>query len=300
MQGLAAMIRLGWILLAAGTLWGQSAADVFGRLNGVRWEGPLAKECTARVPVQMDIYATVEWTHHCTDTRDGVIRETFFYVFGEPARIALLRADVRAVDESPGNTARLLPALQKELDRAVWRADSRSGNDGDRVSSLALRPTDRGRSLEGRRAALLPACQPERFDSDGRAPRRTTGRHHRPAVRRAHAGCIDPAGRRNFRRGSRRRQSGPRTPEGADRSALRARHASQPETGRRERNHAGSDHHPARIGSRRRAAAGVRLAGRRSGGEQAQPVADREFARRARSAVRPAAVGGVTARSSAV
>ena len=42
-----------------------------------------------------------EWTHHCTDTRDGVIRETFFYVFGEPARIALLRADVRPVDESP-------------------------------------------------------------------------------------------------------------------------------------------------------------------------------------------------------
>ena len=44
-----------------------------------------------------------------------MIRETFFYVFGEPARIALLRADVRAVDESPGNTARLLPALEKAL-----------------------------------------------------------------------------------------------------------------------------------------------------------------------------------------
>ncbi len=86
-----------------------------GRLDGVRWEGPLAKGCTARVPVQMDIYATVEWTHHCTDTRDGVIRETFFYVFGEPARIALLRADVRPVDESPGNTARLLPVLEREL-----------------------------------------------------------------------------------------------------------------------------------------------------------------------------------------
>jgi hypothetical protein len=113
--GLGAMIRLGWILLAAGTLWGQSAAEVMGRVDGVRWEGPLAEGCTARVPVQMDVYATVEWTHHCTDTRDGVIRETFFYVFGEPARIALLRADVRPVDESPGNTARLLPVLEREL-----------------------------------------------------------------------------------------------------------------------------------------------------------------------------------------
>jgi len=109
------MIRLGWILLAAGTLWGQSAAEVMGRVDGVRWEGPLAEGCTARVPVQMDVYATVEWTHHCTDTRDGVIRETFFYVFGEPARIALLRADVRPVDESPGTTARLLPVLEREL-----------------------------------------------------------------------------------------------------------------------------------------------------------------------------------------
>ena len=50
-----------------------------------------------------------------SDTRDGVIRETFFYVFGEPARIARLRVDVRPVDESPANTARLLPALQRAL-----------------------------------------------------------------------------------------------------------------------------------------------------------------------------------------
>ena len=107
------MIRFGWLLLAAGALWGQTAADVLRRLNGVRWEGPLANGCTARVPVQMDIYATVQWTHHCADTRDGIIRETFYYAFGEPARVALLRVDVRPVDESPANTARLLPVLQR-------------------------------------------------------------------------------------------------------------------------------------------------------------------------------------------
>jgi len=63
----------------------------------------------------MDTYATVQWTHHCSDTRDGVIRESFFYVFGEPARIARLRVDLRPVDESAENTARLLPALQRTL-----------------------------------------------------------------------------------------------------------------------------------------------------------------------------------------
>src|ERR1022692_717698 len=63
----------------------------------------------------MDIYATDEWTHHCTGTRDGLIREDFFYVFGEPGPIARLRVDVRPVDESPENTARLLPALQRAL-----------------------------------------------------------------------------------------------------------------------------------------------------------------------------------------
>ena len=88
---------------------------MLARLNGVRWEGPPTAACAPRNPVQSDIYATVEWTHHCSDTRDGVIRESFFYVFGEPARIARLRVDLRPVDESPENTARLLPALQRAL-----------------------------------------------------------------------------------------------------------------------------------------------------------------------------------------
>src|ERR1035438_9871503 len=91
------MIRAALLLFAVSPLLGQTAA------------------CTPRIPVQLDIYATVEWTHHCADTRDGVIRESFFYVFGEPARIARLRVDLLPVDESPENTARLLPALQRTL-----------------------------------------------------------------------------------------------------------------------------------------------------------------------------------------
>jgi hypothetical protein len=109
------MIRLGLFLLAVTPLCGQTAAGMLARLNQVRWEGPPAAACAQRVPIQMDIYATVEWTHHCTDTHDGVIRESFYYVFGEPARTALLRVDVRPVDESAENTARLLPALQQAL-----------------------------------------------------------------------------------------------------------------------------------------------------------------------------------------
>jgi len=109
------MIRLGCLLLAASPLFGQTAAGILARLNGVRWEGAPTPGCTPRNPVQSDIYATVEWTHRCSDTRDGVIRESFFYVFGEPARIARLRVDLLPVDDSQANTARLLPALQRTL-----------------------------------------------------------------------------------------------------------------------------------------------------------------------------------------
>src|ERR1035437_1250456 len=109
------MLRAALLIFAVSPLSGQTAAGMLARLNGVRWEGPPTAGCTPRIPVQSDIYATVEWTHHCSDTRDGVIRESFFYVFGEPARIACLRVDVRPVDESPENTARLLPALQRTL-----------------------------------------------------------------------------------------------------------------------------------------------------------------------------------------
>jgi hypothetical protein len=114
------MIRSVLLMLAVGPLFGQTAADMLARLNAVRWEGPPAAACTPRIPVQSDIYAIAQWTHHCAETRDGVIRESFFYVFGEPAGLARLhtarlRVDVLPVDESPENTARLLPALQQAL-----------------------------------------------------------------------------------------------------------------------------------------------------------------------------------------
>jgi hypothetical protein len=109
------MIRAVLLLFAVSPLFGQSAAALLSRLDGVSWEAPPTAACTPRVPIQMDIYATDQWTHHCTGTRDGLIREDFFYVFGEPGRIARLRVDVRPVDESPENTARLLPALQRTL-----------------------------------------------------------------------------------------------------------------------------------------------------------------------------------------
>ena len=109
------MLRAALFLLAVTPLCGQTAAGMLSHLDGVSWEAPPTAACAPRIPVQMDVYATVEWTHHCTDTRDGLIREDFFYVFGEPARIARLRVDVRSVDESPGNTARLLPAMQRAL-----------------------------------------------------------------------------------------------------------------------------------------------------------------------------------------
>ena len=109
------MIRAAVLIFAAIPLFGQTAAGMLERLGGIAWEAPPAAACTPRIPAQTDIYATVQWTHHCSDTGSGVIRESFFYVFGEPAHEARLRVDVRPVDESPRTTARLLPALQRVL-----------------------------------------------------------------------------------------------------------------------------------------------------------------------------------------
>ena len=110
------MLRVILLVVAAlAPLHGQTADEVLARLNGVSWEGSQTAACAPRIPVQSDIYATAQWTHHCSDTRTGVIRESFFYVFAEPARIARLRVDLLPVDESPENTARLLPALQRKL-----------------------------------------------------------------------------------------------------------------------------------------------------------------------------------------
>ena len=56
-----------------------------------------------------------EWTHHCAETSGEIVRESFFYAFGEPARAARLRVDLRPLDESPATTA----ALQLELRRRL-------------------------------------------------------------------------------------------------------------------------------------------------------------------------------------
>ena len=109
------MIRAVLLIFAVIPLSGQTARGLLESLNGVAWESPPDAACTPRVPVQTDIYATVQWTHHCNDTHNGVIRESFFYVFGEPPREARLRVDLRPADESPQTTARLMPALQRAL-----------------------------------------------------------------------------------------------------------------------------------------------------------------------------------------
>lgn len=98
------------------------ADGMLARLRGVQWgraysadRSSVAVPCSQRIPAQIDLYATVQWTHHCGGTSGGIIRESFYYVFGEPARTALLRVDVRPADESPQLTADLLRTVRAKL-----------------------------------------------------------------------------------------------------------------------------------------------------------------------------------------
>ena len=111
-----------WVTLLGAPLFGQTAAGsaadaMLMRLRDGLWDREYVARagCDKRVPVQMDIYATQEWSYHCADVRDGIVRESYYYVFGGPARTARLRVDVRPVDESPQFTAELLGALRERL-----------------------------------------------------------------------------------------------------------------------------------------------------------------------------------------
>jgi hypothetical protein len=85
------------LALLALPAWSQTPEAMLAAARAARWEQPYVARasCRQRKPVQMDIYATQQWTHHCVETRGGIVRESFYYVFGEPARTALLRVDLR-------------------------------------------------------------------------------------------------------------------------------------------------------------------------------------------------------------
>jgi hypothetical protein len=109
------MFRLVLLLIAATPLAAQTAERMLAMVNRVHWDQTPPAACSTHTPVQMDIYATVQWTHHCAETRDGIVRESFYYVFGEPARATLLRTDVRPLDESRDATAATLRDLRQRL-----------------------------------------------------------------------------------------------------------------------------------------------------------------------------------------
>ena len=86
-----------WIVAGALPACSQNADTILAAARAARWDQPYAARpsCRPRRPVQMDLNATTQWTHHCADTRAGILRESFYYVFGEPARTALLRLDLQ-------------------------------------------------------------------------------------------------------------------------------------------------------------------------------------------------------------
>ncbi len=107
---------------AAGCAFGQSnpdaAADrMLTRLAGTQWSGQYAAGpgCQKWIPWQMALSATDQWSFHCAKKADGLIEESFFYVFDEPNHPTRLRVDLRPEDESVEWTAALQSALSAKL-----------------------------------------------------------------------------------------------------------------------------------------------------------------------------------------
>ena len=104
------------LVAAALPVFSQSAADtMLARLGTVQWGRQAGVNCATHSLAQIEIYGTDQWTHHCSDVRGGIVRETFFYVFGEPARTSAMRVDLRPQDESPQFTAALMDDLRRKL-----------------------------------------------------------------------------------------------------------------------------------------------------------------------------------------
>jgi hypothetical protein len=124
------VVRILIVLFCALPALAQPGAAVLSggmleRALGIDWGRPAPPGCSQRVAAQLDIYATTQWTHHCSEKIGGIVRESFYYVFGEPARTALLRVDLRPEDESPELTADLLRTLREKL-TARFRAPDHS------------------------------------------------------------------------------------------------------------------------------------------------------------------------------
>jgi len=88
---------------------------MLARLTHIEWSAAPVPTCDKWVPYQLAIYATVQWTNHCSQTSGGIIEESFFYVFGRPLRPTLLRTDLRPVDESPELNSELERILKQKL-----------------------------------------------------------------------------------------------------------------------------------------------------------------------------------------
>ncbi len=101
------MLRIACFLIAAAPLCGQTAARMLALVDSARW-GQNPSGIARATFAQMENTATAEWTQHCAETNGGIVRESFFYVFGEAGRPARMRVDVRPVDESAGTTAGVL------------------------------------------------------------------------------------------------------------------------------------------------------------------------------------------------
>lgn len=105
-------------VLLGSVLWGQSAdmlADrMLERIDRAVWSAPYAasSNCQAWIPVQTARYAPEEWTQRCTARADGLVEDSFFYVFEGATGPVRRRVDVRP---EAGSGMEIAQSLERKL-----------------------------------------------------------------------------------------------------------------------------------------------------------------------------------------
>ena len=135
------------LLIPCVPMLGQTAVErMLAQLASVQWRADYSSRasCQSWTPFQLAVQATDQWSFHCADRGNGIIRESFFYAFDDAAQPIRLRVDLRPEDESQPLNAEIERELTDRLRRLYG-----SPENGPELMEIGFRKLRFGQPVAG-------------------------------------------------------------------------------------------------------------------------------------------------------